>query len=97
MKPAGEVRLALLQACRDLQQPGRGPTLREMAHHARVGIKAAKDTVRNMRRDGVLVAPRTRHVDYRNRPVNEYALAKRLERRNHDEPSLDGVMMAWAG
>lgn len=96
MRPAGEVRLALLQACRDLQQPGRGPTLREMAHHARVGIKAAKETVRNMRRDGVLVAPRTRRVDYRNRPVNEYAPAQSVARCT-PVVGLARVMTAWLG
>lgn len=97
MRRPGEVHQALLQACKDLQGPDRAPTLREMARHARVGMKSARDTVRNMRRAGVLDVPRTRSVVYRNREVNEYALAKRMERRKHDESSLDCVMNAWAG
>lgn len=97
MKAPGEVHLALLQACRELQRPDQGPTLREMAHHARVGIKAARDTVRNMHRAGVLVAPRTRRVDYRNRPVNEYAVAQRTGHRAQDVRGLASVMTAWAG
>ena len=31
MRPAGEVRQALLNACTQLATPDRGPTLREMA------------------------------------------------------------------
>lgn len=97
MKQPGEVHQALLQACQDLQRPGRAPTLREMAHHARVGMKSARDTVRNMRRAGVLDVPRTRRVDYRNRPVNEYVPVQRAARRAHDARGLASVMTAWAG
>ena len=73
MRPAGEIRQALLQACKALARPEQGPTLRELAAHARVGIDAATDTVKNMRRAGDLHVPRTRRVPYRNRPVAEYA------------------------
>jgi len=73
VRPAGEIRQALLQACAALARPGQGPTLRELAAHARVGLDAAEQTVKNMRRAGVLHVPRTRRVPYRNRPVAEYA------------------------
>lgn len=75
MRPAGEIRQALLHACKALARPEQAPTLRELAAHARVGIAAAEVAVKNMRRAGVLHVPRTRRVPYRNRPVAEYAPA----------------------
>ncbi|ASI68512.1 hypothetical protein BA022_08050 [Diaphorobacter nitroreducens] len=97
MKQPGEVHQALLQACKDLQRPDRAPTLREMAHHARVGMKSARDTVRNMRRAGVLDVPRTRRVAYRNKPVNEYVPVQRTKRCAPVARGLASVMTAWVG
>jgi hypothetical protein len=73
MRPAGEVRTALLSAATELATAERGATLLELAHHAQVGTEVARSTVNNMRRSGVLRAVRTRRVAYRNRPVAEYA------------------------
>lgn len=68
--PAGEVRLALEASAR-----ARGPsTLRELAQHAQVGYDAARDTVGNMARRGVLRVVDERHVSYRNRLVHVYEL-----------------------
>lgn len=75
MRPAGEVRQALLNACTQLATPDRGPTLREMAAVACVGMQAARRTVENMSRAGQLHRVRNRKVAYRNRPVAEYAPA----------------------
>lgn len=75
MRPAGEIREAMLNSCRALLQPDRAPTLLEMAEHAQVGIDAARQTVANMKRHGVIIKARERRVDYRNRPVHEYAPA----------------------
>ena len=73
MRPAGEVRLALLSAACELAVPGvRGPTLQEMAHRACVGYDAAMHTVKNLTRAGQLTIARQRKVDYRNKPVAEY-------------------------
>ena len=72
MRPAGEVRQALYKTCVRLARPGRGPTLRELAAGACVGLDAARRTVNNMQRAGLLVVPRDRVVPYRNRPVAEY-------------------------
>jgi hypothetical protein len=47
MRPAGEVRLALLNACRQLATPERAPTLQEIAAKACVGFAAARNTVPN--------------------------------------------------
>lgn len=73
MRACGEVRLALYNACRAIATPERGATLREMALHAQVGMDAARRTVSNMARAEQLFAVRERQVDYRNRPVVEYA------------------------
>lgn len=71
-RPAGEVRQALLQACMQLQTPDRAPTVRELAAAAKVSLKAATQTVKNLKRAGLLDIARNRQVAYRNRPVAEY-------------------------
>lgn len=77
MRPAGEIRQALIQAARDvvadLGLPNRGATLAELADRSCVGRDAARRCVDNMRRSGVLQIVGERRVDYRNRPVAEYA------------------------
>ncbi|KQM68790.1 hypothetical protein [Xylophilus sp. Leaf220] len=75
MRPAGEVRQALLQAAGRLATEERAPTLAELAAEATVGYEAAMNTVKNMVRAGVLRIARQRPVDYRNRPVAEYVPA----------------------
>lgn len=71
-RPAGEVRQALLLACAQLQSPERAPTVRELAAAAKVSLKAATQTVKNLKRAGLLNIARQRRVAYRNRPVAEY-------------------------
>lgn len=103
MRPAGEISMALLAAAQDLvrvdvvggEQVLRGPTLQELAHHACVGLSAARNTVANLRRAGKLVPVTERKVDYRNRPVVEYAPAQAAK---EDEPFFDvaSVFNAWA-
>lgn len=76
MRPAGEIRQALIQAARDvvadLGLPNRGATLAELADRSCVGRDAARRCVDNMRRSGALQIVGERRVDYRNRPVAEY-------------------------
>ncbi len=74
MRPAGDVRLALLQAARALVTPETAPTLAELAVRAGVGRTAAMHTVKNMTRCGDLRVARKRRVAYRNRPVAEYVV-----------------------
>lgn len=74
MRPAGEVRAALLAAVRELQTDQQGPTLREAALHAQVGLQVAENTFRNLRRGGHVRIVRRRAVAYRTAPVGEYAL-----------------------
>ncbi len=95
MRPAGEVRVALWQACNQLATPERGPTLREMAAAACVGLQAATHTVKHMSRAGQVRIPRTRRVDYRNRPVAEYAPATLLPPQPDAGVDLAGVLQAW--
>jgi hypothetical protein len=92
MRPAGEVREALLDAVRTLATPTRGPTLTELARKACVSQQAARRTVDNLCRSGVLTIPRTRKVLYRNRPVAEYAPAS-----PSDSPIVDlaTLLAAW--
>ena len=75
MRPAGEIREALLNSCRALATPDSAPTLRELASHAQVGTDAARRTIENMARHGVILKARERRVEYRNRPVHEYVPA----------------------
>lgn len=91
MRACGEVRLALFNACRAIATPERGATLREMALHAQVGIDAARRTVSDMRRAGQLAPVRERVVDYRNRPVVEYAPAEAVPAQ---APALN-VFRVW--
>lgn len=74
-RPAGEVSLALLRSAAQLATPERAPTMRELAHHAMVGVEAANVAVKNLKRSGRLVPVRLRQVRHRTRPVAEYAPA----------------------
>ncbi len=73
MRPAGEVSQALIQAARELARDGRGPTLAEMASKACVSREAARHHVPKLKSRGHLQQVAERRVDYRNRPVAEYA------------------------
>lgn len=95
MRPAGEVRQALLDAALTLSTPASSPTLLELAKHSQVGFMAARRTVDNMRRAGVLVVVRTRKVDYRNRPVAEYCPPTRLEAMGVQRCALRDVFATW--
>jgi hypothetical protein len=79
MRPAGKIRQALMLAARDVVadfgMPHRGATLAELAARSCVGRDAARRYVDNMRRSGALQIVGARRVDYRNRPVAEYAPA----------------------
>jgi hypothetical protein len=73
MRPLSEVAQALLSTANRLSAAGRAVTLAEMAAGACVGHKAARTTVSNLKRHGHLKIVGLRRVDYRNRPVAEYA------------------------
>lgn len=99
MRPAGEVRLALLDACRQLATPDRAPTLQEIAAKACVGFKAARNTVPNMVRAKQLRPVRTRPVQHRNRPVAEYEPCAAAVAAGEDEGFVDlgSVLRVWGG
>lgn len=98
MRPAGEVRQALLHACVQLAAPGRGVTLREMALEAQVGLGAAAMAIKNMRRAGQLRIAGERRVDYRNRPVAVYMPAVPAQQgQGKGCMSLANVLRVWAG
>lgn len=99
MRPAGEIRKALLDACTDLagdvQDPEHGPSLREIAHRACVGLDAARDTMKNMARAGVVHRVNSRRVAYRNRPVAEYRPGAMATAANDAFAALSGAVRAW--
>ena len=85
-RPAGEVSLALLRAASELATAERAPTMRELAHHAMVGVESANVAVKNLKRSGRLLPVRLRHVPHRTRPVAEYAPAPEQPVDQGDEP-----------
>lgn len=99
MRPAGEIRKALLDACvalaSEVQDPAHGPTLREIAHRACVGLDAAKDTMKNMARAKVVHCVNERKVAYRNRPVAEYRPGAMVLAANDAVAALAGAVRAW--
>lgn len=97
MRPAGEIRQALLQACMALATPDRGATLREIAQHAQVGLSAARKTVANMKQAGALQIARDRRVAYRNRPVAEYVPAAWTPPQQSPAAGLASVLTTWVG
>lgn len=97
MRPAGEVRQALFNACCELATVERGPTLKEIAARACVGLQAARNTLPNMVRAKQLRSPRARHVDYRNKPVAEYVPAALVDDQGEGFVDLSAVLRAWGG
>lgn len=72
-RPMNEVALAILKTANEFSAAGRRVTLAEMREGANVGKVAAYRTVSNLRRLGHLQIVSERRVDYRNKPVAEYA------------------------
>lgn len=82
MRPVSECHLALLQAAhairRERAASGQGATLLELVHRSQVGYQVARDLVPKLRASGKLEKVGERKVDYRNKPVAEYAPPKVL-------------------
>jgi hypothetical protein len=104
-RPAGEVSLALLRAASELATPERAPTMRELAHHAMVGVESANVAVKNLKRSGRLLPVRLRNVPHRTRPVAEYAPAPDVHanqviddepRHGHGWVDLGRCVAGWA-
>jgi hypothetical protein len=71
VRPAGEVRAALVKAMRDAKGPA---TTRLLAARACVGLEAARHTLDNLVRAGVADKPGTTRVPGVRRPVPVYTL-----------------------
>lgn len=100
MRPSGEIRQALSGAASTMywyeDAQLRGPTLAELAEKACVGYDAARVCVSNMKRAGELAIVHERVVDYRNRPVAEYAPAAAVESQRADVfADLNQCMADW--
>ena len=98
MRPAGEVSQKLLHRLQQLATPGRAPILKELAAHAQVGEAVASQTLKNLTRYGRLRIVRTRRVDWRARPVAEYALpvaAANVVAANDADGGFAVLAFAW--
>ncbi len=99
MRPATEVRHAILQAVTTMATPDRGPTLQEINQVVCSQLPVGVDTVRrylyNIKRSGAVCIPRQRKVHYRNRPVAEYALAVSTQGQQ-GWADLGRLMTGWA-
>lgn len=104
MRPA-EVGPALVKAAddyiRDLQRQclerpelatRKGATLAELATRACVGRQTARDLVPKLKSRGQLLKVGERRVEYRNRPVAEYAPAKVLSLEDVQEMTGSAVL-----
>jgi hypothetical protein len=99
MRPPSEVRHAVLKAVVMLATPERGPTLQEIDAAVQGELPVGSDTVRryldNIKRSGAVCIARQRRVDYRNRPVAEYAPAG-LVSVHQGWVDLGNCLGAWA-
>lgn len=92
-RPPGAVRLALLAALAELWTAERGPCLRELAARACVSRVAARATLANLVRAGVVRVVRLRRAPWRNRPVAEYEPGGQAP---GDGPAaVDAVLRSW--
>lgn len=93
MRPAGDIRKALLDAV----QAAPGRTLQELAGHTCVGLDAARRTLDNLRRAGVVQRGPDKVVGYRNRPVATYLPAGYAAAAANDASinHLCAVLRAW--
>lgn len=94
MRPAGDIRLALLEAVQE--RPG--STLRELAANAQVGVNAAKYSLANMKRSGCVRRGESRIVPHHNRPVATWFPAaandEPFELRS-DSCELENALRRW--
>lgn len=87
MRPAGDIRVALLEAAATAPRS----TMRELAERAAVGVDAARRTVDNLRRAGAIVRGPDRVVSYRNTPVATWMPAA----NDHAIHELAAALRAW--
>ena len=73
MRPGGEIGRAIIAAAHEFAASGRGATLAELAERACIGRQTARDHIPKLKSRGHLQIVGERRVDYRNRPVAEYA------------------------
>lgn len=111
MRPTSDIAKALLKAARSLhlprraatatkaEQPEQGATLRELMQQACISRVAAQQLIPKMKKRGDLHIVGHRRVDYRSRPVAEYAPRPLLEGEDNaeedDAAKLDSCIAAW--
>lgn len=92
----GDVALALLDAMDRLATPTRAPTLLELSHAAQVGRVAAKATLANLVRSGLVASVRPRWVAYSRKPVSEYARVSAAEQATEAQRAEGAQHLAQA-
>lgn len=93
MRPAGEIRRALLDAARAVfAERGKGATWRELAQRARVGYAAAKQTSKDMARAGDLLRAGSVSVPGIRRPMTVFVPAA----HHAAGAAVDTLLHAWA-
>lgn len=98
MRPMNHAALALLQAANQLSAAGRRVTLAAMRQEAKVSEHTARMFVPALRRRGHLTIIGEIKVDYRNRPVAEYAPVPDDAPANDNSQgclALAGCMQRW--
>lgn len=89
--------MALIRAVGELATLDSGPTLREVAARACVGVHAARIALQDLRRYDHVVIARTRRVPYRNKPVAEYALPHAAPGSEGAGNGMAALLSAWSG
>lgn len=93
-RPEGEIRRALFDAARSyVSSHSTGATWRDLAVQACVGFEAARITIKNMQRAGVLEVVGQTRVQGSRRPLSLYAPAQQPAVRRVDAPDLAAM---WA-
>lgn len=105
MRPAGEVRVVLLETATRLVQAAPqapGPTVRELSVASGVSYSATLHTTKNLARAGALCITGRRKVPYRNKPVAEYKpkeLAAQAsppsDQQEQAAPDFTALSLAW--
>ena len=107
MRPAGEIRQAILKATVDLikeiseaSKDRKGPTMAEIAARAAVARKDARVCISNCTRYGALEIVGERRVPNRNRPAAEYAPRVRADLFDQAQASgasvLNTALQGWS-
>ncbi|MDX9969435.1 MAG: hypothetical protein RBS47_10450 [Hydrogenophaga sp.] len=87
--------MALLAALEHFNQEGHPPTMRELAHRARVSLKDTRNSLNGLVRAGHVEIRAFKRVTYRNRPVALYGFPLVLEETAPAAHTLAAAIDTW--